>query len=254
MSEQPSLIPAGHSSVMAGRQATEAGDLDYFPTPPWAARAGGELIRRLDPGLWSCWEPACGGGHMAHGLGDWFGSVICSDISDHGASGQGPVMIGDFLDPLWDHGPDQVTADWIVTNPPFKLGEAFVRTALGRARRGVAMLLRLSFREGAGRAGLFEGAPWVGKATFTERVPMVKGRWDPEASSATAYAWFIWMHDGAVIESPLQPAIMYAQEGGMGLDMAIPAGTKTRLSRPSDLVLFAGAADQGELLEAGAHG
>jgi hypothetical protein len=29
-------------------------------------------------------------------------------------------------------------------------------------------------------------------AQFAERVHMVKGRWNPDASSATAYAWFVW--------------------------------------------------------------
>ena len=44
------------------RDTSRDGVLDYFPTPPWAARAGGELIRRLDPPARTCWEPACGDG------------------------------------------------------------------------------------------------------------------------------------------------------------------------------------------------
>ena len=30
-------------------------------------------------------------------------------------------------------------------------------------------------------------------AHFAERVPMVKGRCDPGASTATSYSWFVWM-------------------------------------------------------------
>jgi hypothetical protein len=29
-------------------------------------------------------------------------------------------------------------------------------------------------------------------AQFAERVPMTKCRWDPEADTATSYAWFVW--------------------------------------------------------------
>ena len=67
--------PEGAGAVMAGRApAAVEGDealtalhrqLDYFPTPPWAARAGAELIRFVDPEARTIWEPACGDGHMA---------------------------------------------------------------------------------------------------------------------------------------------------------------------------------------------
>ena len=58
-------VPSGFSSVMAMRVPTNPDDLEFFPTPPWAARAGGELIRQLDPEAVNCWEPACGAG--SHG-------------------------------------------------------------------------------------------------------------------------------------------------------------------------------------------
>jgi hypothetical protein len=209
--------PAGFTSVMAQRLQTRAEDLDFFPTPPWAARAGGELISRLDPGgPWTCWEPACGEGHMMHGLKDYFGQVAGSDIHPYGAGavfdfiGDAPIN-GDLPGGRWD---------WIVTNPPFRDGEAFVRAALPRARRGVAMLLRLVFLEGGGRWPLFYGdTPLAVCAPFAERVPMVKGRYDPSASSATAYAWFIWRKGRASMPPEL---------------MGIAPGAKARLTRPSD--------------------
>lgn len=239
--DQPSLLPRGHSAVMAGRQGDDAGGdpLDYFPTPPWAARAGGELIGSLDPGRWTCWEPACGGGHMVWGLLDYFAAVACSDVADHGA-GERLVctpLISDFLGP----DPAPYRADWIVTNPPFKDGQAFVERALERAARGVAMLLRLQFREGAGRAALFgPEAGFVCTAAFTARVPMVKGRWDPEASSATAYAWFVWMKPKALDASPAGGAVRAAWDAGAaGLDFSIRADARTRLTRDADFELFA---------------
>lgn len=228
--------PAGFTSVMASRQATDPDTLDYFPTPPWAARAGGELISRLDPGAWWCWEPACGGGHMAHGLKDYFEAVHATDIHDHGWSGQhGPPL--DFLHDAAD-AVDQ--ADWIVTNPPFIHGEAFVRCAYRRARRGVALLLRSVFREGGARSRMFAQLPLTANAQFAERVPMVKGRWDPEASSATAYSWFIWIKPDLdhALEPLLAEARAFTRDPCAALDLIIPPGTKARLSRPEDLRLF----------------
>ena len=219
------MRPVGFSAVMAHRVSTPD-DLDYFPTPPWAARAGGELVRGIDPkpGL-MCWEPACGGGHMAWGLGDYFAAVQVTDIFDHAETG---LDTGDFLDPGFAPG---LNADWIVTNPPFVKGEAFVRRAWARASRGVAMLLRLQFLEGGARYRMFADLPLHTVAPFAERVPMVKGRWDPEASSATAYAWFIWIKPGV-------PGFGDAPR----LSIIAP-GARDRLSRPEDLTRFTAMAE-----------
>lgn len=215
--------PAGHTAVMAGRAATAPDDLDYFPTPPWAGRAGGELIRALDPAARTCWEPACGEGHLAWGLKDYFeGGVFASDVHEY-TPGQRVI---DFLTTdlgAWPMAP----VDWIVTNPPFIHGEAFVRTAMRRARVGVAMLLRLVFLEGAKRHRLlYVDHPLTVAAPFAERVPMVKGRWDPEASSATAYAWFLWLKPAGRVDEG---------RGGPRL-VPVPPGTRARLSKPEDLV------------------
>ncbi len=217
--------PSGFLSVMADRAPVTSETLDYFPTPPWAARAGGELIKLIDPGARTAWEPACGGGHMAHGLRDYFDAVSESDIVQYGTN-----IVGDFLsldDHLW-----WPRVDWIVTNPPFIHGEAFVREAWKRAKRGVAMLLRLSFLEGVSRhALLHHDLTLYCVAPFAERVPMVKGRWDPKASTATAYAWFIWVKPGCV-EVPDRPFLA-----------SIPPGSRPRLTKPSDLARFADRAD-----------
>ena len=77
--------------------------------------------------------------------------------------------------------------------PPFRLAEEFVQRALVVARSGVAMLARTVFLESVGRyQGIFKNNPPTKFAQFTERVPMVKGRLDKKASTATEYAWFVW--------------------------------------------------------------
>ena len=48
---------------------------DDFPTPPWATRALAEHIIEEKPSLknMTCLEPACGAGHMAKPLSEYFG-------------------------------------------------------------------------------------------------------------------------------------------------------------------------------------
>lgn len=212
--------------------ATTPDELDYFPTPPWAARALGEFLLSLGIAIGDqhCWEPACGEGHMVRGLADYFGTVLPSDVfrynQEHG--------IHDFADR--SSLPYTTVADWIVTNPPFLLGEQFVERAIELAWRGVAMFVRSAFTESATRyEPLF--APDTRPSfelQFCERVVLLKDRLirsgtpDPfnldeatgkprKASSATSYAWLIWLpgqHDTR--------------------KRWIPPGTRLRLERPGD--------------------
>lgn len=159
--------------------------LDDFPTPPWATRALCEFLGREHTEDKTCWEPACGEGHMARPLTEYFEYVRASDIHDYGGKG---CHVDDFLMPY-----EWPSFDWIITNPPFRLAEKFVLIALQRATIGVAMLVRTAFLESIGRyERLFSThrPTWI--LQFTERVPMLKGRLERDASTATAYCWIIW--------------------------------------------------------------
>jgi hypothetical protein len=127
---------------------------------------------------------------------------------------------GAWVFDAWD---ESDTPDWIFTNPPFSILEEFVTRGLQRARKGVALLLRLNALEGVERHPLLAGpkATMTQLAVFSERVPMVLGKWDVDARSATAYALFVWQKWGA----PLPP-------------MWLPPGTRDRLWRPDDAVRF----------------
>jgi hypothetical protein len=170
-------------AVMAQRSLSRD-DLDYFPTPPWGTRALMEhVLRPEDRPFRDCLEPACGEGHMARALSEYFESVRAHDIHDYGY-GQG---LKDFLASDFD------PVDWIITNPPFNQAEAFIHHALKIARCGAAFLVRASFLESVGRyERLFRDAPPQQIAIFTQRLPIVKGRLDRKASSATSYAWLVW--------------------------------------------------------------
>jgi hypothetical protein len=173
------------STAVMQRRAEPHDSLDYFPTPPWSTRALCESLRQhWNLKQMNCWEPACGEGHMARPLAEYFELVYSSDVHDYGC--------GQVVDFLWPF--DGPRFDWIITNPPFKLAEQFVDTALDRAKTGVAVLVRSAFLEGIGRYHklFMYRAPAV-IMQFTERVPIVKGRVDEDSTTATAYCWLVWL-------------------------------------------------------------
>ena len=172
-------------AVMA--QRTDPKDSpDDFPTPPWATRGLLEHIVTDTARLakLSCLEPACGAGHMAKVLKEYFKTVHSSDAFSYGYG-----EVRDFVEETYEAD----AFDWVITNPPFRLAEDFVRLALPIARKGVAILARTVFLESVGRYhGIFREFPPTKFAQFVERVPMVKGRLDIKASTATGYAWLVW--------------------------------------------------------------
>lgn len=187
------------TAVMQRRLDKSGKGLDYFPTPPWATRALlehaviGHGWRREQIADMSCWEPACGEGWMVRPLREYFRSVQASDVADYGGDQQG---VADFLSPS-TRPPLEIVlpreVDWIVTNPPFRLAAEFALRGLAFARQGVALLVRTAFLEGRGRlTDLFGPHPPFQVAQFAERVPMVEGRLDEKAASATAYCWIVW--------------------------------------------------------------
>lgn len=223
--------PNGHRSVMASR-IEPPDSLDYFPTPPWAVRAFCVNALSLKRGYTrsmhelSAWDPACGEGHLLHGLRDSFGEVHGSDVYDYRKG----FPVGDFLDEGLGHYWEPPAVDWIITNPPFNLAADFVRKALTlRPRGGVAMIMRTAWLETASRyRDVFSGdlrpsEVWIS----ADRIPMVKGRYDPDASSATSYAWFLWDTDG------------YGAQYDCALNW-IPPGGRSRFFHETDVTIGGG--------------
>jgi hypothetical protein len=181
----------GARAIMSSRQEP-AHSLDYSPTPPWATRA---LVERVFPALnisraslTTVHEPAAGEGHMAEVLAEYFRTVKASDIHDYKRGD----TIQDFLASDF-----QITADWIITNPPFKeKAEQFALKAIELASVGVAIFARLQWLETIGRyKRLFRDHPPTLIAFFCERVALHMGRWQPEGGTATAYIWLVWLRD-----------------------------------------------------------
>lgn len=207
------------SSAVMSQRRDPLDALDDFPTPPWATRA---LCTHVLPTLRlslegrSVWEPAAGRGIMAAVLDEYARRVWASDV--HGYAEQHhEISIGAFV----GEGLDvmrlgEARVDWIITNPPFNSALEFVERALPYADIGVAMLCRSNWAEGGERfERLFSKQAPTLIAQFVERVPMLdgghfqeiidvkgetvrarrkahRGGYDPHASTATSYAWFVW--------------------------------------------------------------
>ena len=176
------------SSAVMQQRAEPHDSLDDFPTPPWAGRALMEhVLKAWQYGTFDVWEPAVNRGFLRRGLADYFNFVYASDIHDYGIGAQ-------TADYLFEPVPHSV--DFVITNPPFRLAHAFIEKALRETTIGCAFLVRTSFLEGINRyESLWSRNPPTFVAQFAERVPMVKGRCDREASTATSYCWVGWMHD-----------------------------------------------------------
>lgn len=184
------------SAVMSSRHEP-SDSLDYFATPPWATRALCEwLIDAMQPiDLQTAWDPACGECDMSRPLAEYFKSVFASDIKDYSTGrGKEQQRVSDFLIE-YERPPSFVASprDWIIVNPPFRLGEQFANVALKLARHGVALLVRTAFLESADRYdSLYVNKPPTDILQFVERVPMFKGRLDRHGSTATAYCWIVF--------------------------------------------------------------
>lgn len=181
-----------NTSTAVMQRRVEAHDsLDDFPTPPWATRALCEFLigEGLSLGEMVCREPAANRGHMVRPLAEYFASVDAFDVHDYGAG----YPVRDFLFP----GP-LAMVDMTIMNPPFRLAEQFFARASATSAAGVAMIVRSAFLEGQGRyERLFAKNPPSFVLQFTERVVMHKGRLAPEGSTATAYAWLVWLEGEA---------------------------------------------------------
>jgi hypothetical protein len=151
---------------------------DFYPTPQWATFA---LIDN-ETFHGEIWECACGDGAMTNVLERTGNRVWNSDLYDRGYGEVGH----DFLTSLR-------RAPNIVTNPPFHSAEGFVAKCLDLADDKFALLLRLAFLEGAGRArSVFLRSPPSRVWVFSERITFYPKGAKILGSGTTAYAWFVW--------------------------------------------------------------
>jgi hypothetical protein len=173
--------------AVANKRHDKKDNVSDFPTPCWATRAlMAYVLNNINSQELIAWEPSCNRGYMVKPLREFFAHVVATDLHDYGQN-----LKLDFLTVSKAEIPHPV--HWIVSNPPYHIAQDFIMKALEISDMGVAMLVRTNFLEGQKRFNqLFRYLPPTVIAQFVERVPMVKGRYDPKASTATSYAWLVW--------------------------------------------------------------
>lgn len=165
----------------AARHAIADRKDDLYETPPEATRA---LLRAVDlPAV--VWECAAGRGAIAREILATGRGVIKTELVAYAGADPGITTGVDFLMET------QRLADTIVTNPPYKLADQFIRHGLALGCTFYA-LLRLAALEGAARSDLIDGHltdVWVG----IERLPFMhrEGWQGPKnGNSGAPFAWF----------------------------------------------------------------
>jgi hypothetical protein len=145
-------------------------------------------LLKVEPLSGTIWEPACGPGAIVKVLRDVGHRVFATDLVDYGCPDSESRV--DFL--MEQHPAFHIGA--IVTNPPFKLAEKFVRHALTLGMPKLCMLLRLAFLESESRRPILDSGLLARIYVFRNLLPMThRAGWDGRrASSAMAFGWFVW--------------------------------------------------------------
>ena len=182
------------SSAVMQQRSEPHNSLDDFPTPPWATRAIIDQLSKMGiiASYMTAREPCANRGYMVRPMEEYFSRVFPADIHDYGAGY--PQQ-----DYLFGHLPSRV--DVTMMNPPFRLAQQFIERGIETSGHATIAVVRSAFLEGVTRyEQLFRDNPPSYVFQHSERVPMVKGRYDPKASTATCYCWLVWCPNREVTE------------------------------------------------------
>jgi hypothetical protein len=163
------------------RGKSEDNPNDAFWTPPELAIA----LSRLERLPRAIADPACGSGSILDALKAKGFVVFGADIVDYGWPN---TVIRDHLAQ-----PVHMGEVGIISNPPFKLAEQFVRKAISDGCKYHAWLLRTNFLESVGRMPFWQDHPFSRMRVSSARFYMYPhGYTGPEKSSNQSFSWFIW--------------------------------------------------------------
>lgn len=159
---------------------------DYYATDPKALEI---FLDKLEEDKFELhndiWEPACGEGHLSKVLTKRGHNVYSSDLVNRGYGWQ-----SDFLKVKNTN----LKLD-ILTNPPYKYAEKFVKKALETQANGyyTIMFLKIQFLEGQARKKLFEEYPPKYVYVNSKRqLCAMNGNFKKYKATAICYCWFIW--------------------------------------------------------------
>ena len=157
------------SKIVGGDPDKKRRALDFYPTPKEVTVALLDFLQI--PKSLKIWEPACGEGDMENVMRERGYDVIGTDIRS---------------------GVDFLTADlpkdveWIITNPPFRTSEDFIKRCLEHGK-SFALLLKSQYWHAARRSALFKQSPPRYCLPLTWR-PDFTG----EGSSLMDMMWCVW--------------------------------------------------------------
>ena len=137
-------------------------------------------------------EPCCGAGNISDTLKGHGHTVIATDLYQPNQSiPSGIIKTFDATSQdYWDYFDGLV--DWVVTNPPFTFASSILPKAFTTAKKGVVMLLRLSYLEPAkDRAEWLQQHPLYDLMVLNPRPSFTD---DGKCDSVTT-AWFVWLKE-----------------------------------------------------------
>ena len=173
------------TSLSGTSMSRERVENDYYATPPESTIA---LLER-EKFFGGILEPCCGEGHISEVLKNYGYEVISNDLVDRG--------YGEFNEDFLTS--DNLRADNVLTNPPFKFAKEFIEKSLAITTGKVAMFCKIQLLEGVSRREMFENTPLKTVYVFTKRQnPFRNGspvdengkKW----ASTMCFAWFVWEH------------------------------------------------------------
>jgi|SRR5712671_2304201 len=155
---------------------------DFYIEPQWCS----QWLFAVERFQGKIWDPACGTGRVADAARSAGHTVDESDLIDRG---RGYRL--DFLT-------SGATAPNIVSNPPFRIAEAFVKQALKLADRKVAMLLPAKWLQGDKRAKWLKGTPLRRVWFLCPRPSMPPGQvilaGGKPGGGREDFVWLVWLH------------------------------------------------------------
>ncbi len=173
---------AGVSNPKQKASGYERDPLDWYVEPAWCTEL---LAAEID--FKSVWDPACGCG------------TIPKVFSEIGSAAHGTDIVvrwswqtytGDFFTVKKDRTPYFTD---IVTNPPYRLAEAFIRRAFELDARKIAVLVRLDFLASQKRYKLFTDLPPQYVFVLSRRPSMPPGGSNvPAKGGMHDVCWIIW--------------------------------------------------------------
>lgn len=164
---------------------------DWYVEPLWASRA----LFAAETFEGTIVDPACGMGRILDAAKEAGYRTASFDIKDRGVGKRHAhaFTVADFFESTG-------SLDNIVSNPPYKYGDAFLAHAIRRSRRKTALLLRAQWANSAKRSAWLATLPLSRVLMLTPRPSMPpgavvvahKGK-DPSGGQQD-YAWYIFEH------------------------------------------------------------